>query len=142
MLSKLQKQTILPTRNEFTHNNIANSFVAEGSTFSVPFGDGGNPSPSGEDSFCDRVNNPEPPSPLRGEGWDEGDKGSSSSTPTLTLPPRRGRGLLGMSCAPGSLPSTFSIQLLTHSFLIIKDIFLQSLQVLNPVIDLSHMVSQ
>ena len=32
--------------------------------FSVPFGDGGNPSPSGEFSFCDRVNNLKPPSPL------------------------------------------------------------------------------
>jgi hypothetical protein len=40
---------------------------------SVPFEDGGNPSPSGEVSFCDWVNNPEPPSPLRGEDWDGGD---------------------------------------------------------------------
>ena len=49
---------------------------------SVCFGDGGNPLPSGEVSFCDRVNNPKPPSPLRGEGWDEGDEGYPLSTPT------------------------------------------------------------
>jgi hypothetical protein len=42
--------------------------------------------------FCDRVNNPEPPSPLRGEGWDGGDKGFFLSTPTLTLPHRQGEG--------------------------------------------------
>jgi len=37
-------------------------------------GEGGNSSPSGRSSYCDRVRDPEPPSPLRGEGWDGGDK--------------------------------------------------------------------
>ena len=53
---------------------------------SVSFGDGRNPSSSpartintpgraGEVKFCDRVQDPELPSPLTGEGWDGGDEG-------------------------------------------------------------------
>jgi hypothetical protein len=41
----------------------------------------------------DRVQGPEPPSPLMGEGWDEGDEGSSS-TPTPTLTHHRRGGIL------------------------------------------------
>jgi hypothetical protein len=34
MSSKLQKQTVLPTRNELTHNDIANSRAAKGLSLS------------------------------------------------------------------------------------------------------------
>jgi hypothetical protein len=46
--------------------------------------------------FCDRVNNPQPPSPLRGEGWDGDDKGIFFVHPHPYPPPSpQGEGILG-----------------------------------------------
>ncbi len=42
---------------------------------------------------CDRVQDPEPPSPLRGEGWDEGDKGFMVH-PHLNPPPSKGEDII------------------------------------------------
>jgi hypothetical protein len=61
---------------------------------SVPFGDGRNPSPSGEVPFAIGSIDPEPPSPLMGEGWDEGDKGFIVH-PHPCPPPSKGEGVFG-----------------------------------------------
>ena len=46
-------------------------------------------------SFCDRVQKPEPPSPLRGEGWDGGDKVFIVHPHPDPPPSTEGEGILG-----------------------------------------------